>query len=370
MAKNTIASLLLLAAIPCAALAQDSQKESMKDSTAKKSTTVITASADAYYRYDFNNPKSPPYNSFTSFTRYHNSFELGMASVKAEHTMGKVSMVGDLGFGTRAEEFAYNDANTRLAIKQLYISYAPSSKIKFTLGSWATHIGYEVVDAYLNRNYSMSYMFTNGPFTHTGIKADIAVHGKTAIMVGVSNPIDSRTAPNAPKTFIGQLSTATKDDKFKAYLNFAGGKQGEVLLSGSGGINKKTLVQGDIVLMYTASSKFSLAYNGTYQHVNFKRSGVKDDKKNWWGSAVYATFDPVSYFGLTARLEYINDKNDYLGFHDVIAPTLSGNFKIDNLTIIPEFRFDNAKNKTFIKSDGTSTKSTGSFILAAVYKFN
>ncbi len=368
MAKNTIASLLLLAAIPCAALAQDSQKESMKDSTAKKSTTVITASADAYYRYDFNNPKSPPYNSFTSFTRYHNSFELGMASVKAEHTMGKVSMVGDLGFGTRAEEFAYNDANTRLAIKQLYISYAPSSKIKFTLGSWATHIGYEVVDAYLNRNYSMSYMFTNGPFTHTGIKADIAIAGKTALMVGVSNPIDLRTAPTAPKTFLAQLSTATKDDKVKAYLNFAGGRQGVVRINGI--TNIKSLAQGDIVLMYTATSKFSLAYNGTYQHVTFKPNGSPKAKSNWWGSALYANFDPISYFGLTARVEYINDKDDYLGFHNIIAPTLSGNFKIDNLTIIPEFRFDNAKNKTFLKSDGTSTKSTGSFILAAVYKFN
>ncbi len=101
-----------------------------------------------------------------------------MASIRADHNFGKVSATIDLGFGTRAEEFAYNDANTRLAIKQLYVVYAPSSAIKFTLGTWATHIGYELVDPYLNRNYSMSYMFTNGPFTHTGLKADISLGGK------------------------------------------------------------------------------------------------------------------------------------------------------------------------------------------------
>ncbi len=161
------------------------------DSTKKAApATIITGSADAYYRYNFNNPKAYPYNSATSFTHSSNSFELGMASIRADHSFGKVSATIDLGFGTRAEEFAYNDANTRFAIKQLYLTYAPSSTIKFTLGSWGTHVGYEVLDAYLNRNYSMSYMFTNGPFSHTGLKADISLGGKTALMLGISNPTD------------------------------------------------------------------------------------------------------------------------------------------------------------------------------------
>ena len=96
--------------------------------------------------------------------------------------------------------------------------------LKFTFGSWATHVGYELVDAYLNRNYSMSYMFSYGPFFHTGLKADISLGGKSAFMVGVTNPTDLRTATNMPKMFIGQFSTGSKDDKFKAWLNFQGGK--------------------------------------------------------------------------------------------------------------------------------------------------
>ena len=84
-------------------------------------------------------------------------------------------MVADLGFGKRAEEFSYNDEATRFAIKQLYLTYAPWENVKFTAGSWATHVGYELVDAHLNRNYSMSYMFSNGPFFHTGVKTDIDI---------------------------------------------------------------------------------------------------------------------------------------------------------------------------------------------------
>ncbi len=37
------------------------------DSTKKTNPVIITGSVDGYYRYNFNNPKDYPYNSFTSF---------------------------------------------------------------------------------------------------------------------------------------------------------------------------------------------------------------------------------------------------------------------------------------------------------------
>jgi hypothetical protein len=36
---------------------------------------------------------------------------------------------------------------------------------------------------------------------------------------------------------------------------------------------------------------------------------------------------------------------------------------------MPEFRLDNANEEIFGKSDGTGTKSTASFLIAAVYSF-
>jgi hypothetical protein len=330
------------------------------DSTKKTSPPVtITGSVDAYYRYNFNNPKDYPYNSPTSFTHSNNSFELGMASIRADHSFGKVSATVDLGFGTRAEEFAYNDHETRLAIKQLYLTYAPSSAIKFTLGTWGTHVGYEVLDAYLNRNYSMSYMFTNGPFSHTGLKADISLGGKSALMIGIANPTDYRSAPNMPKSVIAQFSTASKDDKFKAYLNFVDGKQ----------TDDKNLLQGDVVLLYAASSQFSLGFNATLQSLKLKDTASQWNTAKWWGAALYLNYDPISWFGMTLRGEYINDDDEYLGLKNVFAPTLSFNFKADNLTIIPEFRLDNAGNSVFYKNETESTKSTVSFVLAATYHF-
>lgn len=339
-----------------------------QDST-KKSNFVISGSADVYYRYNFANPTvkdetDPNFNYFnspTSFTKTHNTFALGMASIKVEHSIGKVGMVADLGFGKRAEEFSYNDQNTQLAIKQLYLTYAPSDKIKFTLGSFGTHVGYELVDAYLNRNYSMSYMFSYGPFFHTGLKADINLGGSTALMVGVTNPTDFKSASAEPKMFIGQLSTASKDGAVKGFLNFQGGKFTDV----------DRLTQLDVVGTFGISSQFNIGVNGTWQSRSSK--GIDDkwgDSESWYGAALYLNYDPITWLGLTLRGEYLNDDKGVLGFNtNIFTPTLSANFKIDNLTIIPEFRFDNASDNLFLKHDLTPTKSTGSFILAATYHF-
>ena len=344
---------------------------SAQDSTAaaeEKSGPVISGFVDAYYRFNFNNPRSEQgtFNNYTSFTNSHNSFELGMASVKLEHTMGKVGVVADLGFGKRAEEFSYNDENTMLAIKQAYLSYAPTSSLKFTAGSWATHVGYELVDPYLNRNYSMSYMFSYGPFFHTGIKADLTA-GKSGFMLGVANPTDLKSANFSRKFLIGQYSYSL--DKFKLYLNYQGGN----------GDGATKMNQFDVVMIGTVTDKFSVGYNGTIQNRKMKQlDGKYGNGNSWWGSALYLNVDPTSTFGLTLRSEYFSDKKGLFtdGNGDplflmgsVFETTLSANFKVGPLTIIPELRLDNAKENLFVKRDGSGTKSTLSGLMAAVYKF-
>jgi hypothetical protein len=335
-----------------------------QDST-KKSALVITGSVDAYYRYNFHNAKdSGITNNYTSFTNSHNSFELGMASVRADYTTGKVTGTVDLGFGRRAEEFSYNEKSTGLgtAIKQAYISVAATDKLKFTMGKWATHIGYEVVDAYMNRNYSMSYMFSFGPFFHTGLKAEYTA-GKFGFMLGVANPTDNVTASFSKKMGLAQASYTSEGGNLKAFLNYQGGKD----------LAENTVNQVDLVVNGIINDKFSIGYNGTVQSVkpNGKSSG-----DSWWGSALYLNADPSKTFGLTLRGEYFDDKNAVSGFSSaaglgtsVIAATLSGNIHIENLTIIPEFRLDSSKDPIFTKNPNEGVKSTGTFILAATWHF-
>ena len=333
-----------------------------QDST-QTSALTITGSVDAYYKYDFGESK---WNTPTSFTQSHNRFELGMGSVKLEHKTAKVDVVADLGFGKRAQDFSYNDEGILQAVKQLYVSYSPSSVIKFTAGSWSTHVGYELVDPQLNRNYSMSYMFTNGPFFHTGLKADFTF-GKSGLMIGVANPTDYKYVPDGVinKKFLLAQYSYTGSDLFKVFLNYVGGKA----------IDTSKTNQFDVVITSKLSEKFSLGYNGTVSTVQYWDGYKNADGKSWWGSALYLNLDPTSKFGLTLRSEYFSDKNGLklpMGPVDgskVFANTLSANFKIDNLTIIPEFRIDNSSEEIFTKKDGAPTKTAANVLLAAVYSF-
>jgi hypothetical protein len=349
----------LLTGLSMASICAGYSQDSVKVSSFKWSALV-----DGYYRYNFHEPKTAPYNNYTSFTNSQNSFELNMASIKAEHSIGKVGFVADLGFGRRAEEFSYNDSKTLQVIKQAYVTYSPSSHVKFTMGKWATHIGYEVVDAAGNRNYSMSYMFTNGPFFHTGLRTDFTF-GKSGFMIGVANPTDYTTTTSTTKTLIAQFSTGTKDDKLKAYLNYQG-YFGAKRMSP----NASRLNQFDLVVLGTLSPKFSIGYNGTIQTV--KDEEARQNKK-WWGSALYLNYDPTTAFGLTWRNEYFSDEKYGLktlgGGANIFASTLSANVRIDNFRIIPEFRLDNASKSIFTKSNGNTSKGTAGFLLAVVYSF-
>ncbi|HSU27749.1 MAG TPA: outer membrane beta-barrel protein [Chitinophagaceae bacterium] len=348
MKKILMATVILLGT---AAMAQDSTK---------KGNLVFSGSVDAYYRFNFHNAKDHMHsNNFTSFTNSQNSFELGMASIKADYTIGKVEAVADLGFGRRAEEFSYNDHGTLAAIKQAYLSYAPPGKVKFTMGKWYTHVGYEVPDSYLDRNYSMDYMFSYGPFFHTGIKMDVTPSSNFSFMLGVSNPTDMITASFDKKFFIAQVHAASSNGNFSAYLNYVGGKD----------MSDASINQFDAVVTGTICKQFSIGYNGTVKSV--KPSG--GNSESWWGSALYLNYDPTTTFGLTARGEYFGDKKGVAGLGTSLFDfTLSGNIHIDNLTIIPEFRIDGAKDPVFFKNTdiiSPTAKSTGSFIVGANFHF-
>jgi len=328
-----------------------------------KPSLNITGSADLYYKYDFAKTK---FNNYTSFTGTHNSFRLGMASVKFEHKGGKVGAVLDLGFGPRASEFAYTDNGFLQAVKQMYITYSPDDWIKFSAGTWATHVGYELVDPQLNRNYSMSYMFTNGPFTHTGVKADIT-KGKHGFMLGVSNATDFRMPPDGQinkKFVIAQYSVAPSD-YVKIYLNYVSGKAPDT----------SVVNQVDAVITAKLSDKFNIGFNATVNNTKFWDGTKNIEGQSWWGTAAYLNLDPKPWLGLTLRGEYFNDDNQLKMFGaapaggSIFATTFSASFKTSGFILIPEFRIDNASEEIFIDKSSAGKKSAASFTIAAVYAF-
>jgi hypothetical protein len=317
------------------------QSDTIKPVTSR--STTFTSYVDGYYRSDFSGLKT---NNKTSFTNSNNALQLGMVSFKVDQTFDKFTGTLDLGFGKRADEFSYNDKGLATSVKQAYISYAPISAVKFTVGKWATHIGYELLDAYSNRNYSMSYGFSYGPFFHTGVRADIALGGKWAFMIGLAEPTDITNAKAEVKMVIAQLSTATKDDKLKAFLNYQGGKD-------------KT--QFDLVLNGVVNSQFAINYDGTICSLAGNA---------WTSNAVYFNYDPSTKVGFTLRSEYFNDAKSAVGVGaSIFQNTMSANIHFNKLTIIPECRLENATDKVFMNGNNIAKTGAGNFLIAAVYKF-
>jgi hypothetical protein len=360
MKKLFLITLLVTATFFNSSFAQDSTK-----------TLTISGSVDGYYRHNFANASDGiNSNNRTSFTNSQGAFALGMATIKADATSlsGKITGTVDLGFGQRAEEFSYYEkaSGSSLAlVKQMYLSYALSSKVKITAGKFATHVGYELMDAPLNRNYSMSYMFTNGPFSHTGVKMDVT-EGNVGFMLGVANFIDQTISTSNVKSLIAQLSGGSADGKFKTYLNYAG------CFGSTAGLNPlglKSFSQLDLVVTGVVSDKFNLGFNATVQSRNQIQGSALEDG-SWKGAALYLNVDPSAKVGLTLRSEYISDsKMIYFGTKNIFANTFSLNIKTGAFTLIPELRFESAQSGFYSKNDGSTSKSTATALLAAVYKF-
>ncbi len=318
----------------------------------------VSGFVDVYYQFNFNENPVP-----TSFTETQNSFTPGMANVVLARE-GKVGFVADLAVGPRAEVANGYSGTTLSAIKQLFVTYSPTDQFTFTLGNFGTHVGYEVIDAPANINYSTSYMFSNGPFYHTGLKLDYALTDKFGLMLGVFNDTDTKVDEVSGKHFGAQISYS--DDNVGIFLNYIGGKDDEFL---SDSLELKTTGQQiDLTATFQINDALGLGVNATSKMSSY----TEGDDTSWFGAALYANYALSENFTLGFRGEYIGDPDgEILGIADnsIIDLTLSGNISIGPLTLIPEFRVDISDQAAFLDADGMATESSPTFIMAAVYAF-
>ncbi|QKJ64465.1 outer membrane beta-barrel protein [Flavobacterium sp. M31R6] len=308
----------------------------------------ISGSGDLYYKYDF----AKTANIKTSFGTDQNSVSLGMLDIALKKTIKKVSFVGEISFGPRGQYQSIPngdgiDANS-FHIQNLYASYAVSDKLSFTAGYMGTYIGYEVISPVGNFSYSTSYLFTNGPFQNAGVKANYKITDKFGAMLGVFNDSWNSYKANPAKGLNavgGQLSYASGASS--VYLNFMDGSVSGTIF--------------DLTATFQLTDKFKLGLNGA----DFSNEG----DVGYTGAAIYPSYAFSDAFALGIRAEYFKYKEGS-GDTDVTAFTLSGNYKVSGLTIIPEFRIDtNSDDVMFVNSDLAPTSSASQVLLAVVYGF-
>ncbi len=358
---------------------------------------------DFYYFGNFNNPQdrmnTGVNGSARSFDQRAGQFQLGIVQAKASYTSDKVDAVFDMAFGNNADLGNYGNTvslntgaatSTALAIKQAYLTLKATSKLSFTAGQFGTHIGYEVIDAPVNYNYSLSNLFNNGPFYHLGVKAQYAVSDKASIMVGVVNNIDRNFDNNRAKGFIAQLAFIPVAG-WNIYLNTAISNEANVRSKPDKAIGTDTTGTYsifDLTTTYQISPKFFLGLNaaygsqtGGYQQLNPYATGTYVDKSTSWGGiAIYSNYAVSDKFGLGARYEVFDNTGGAraLVSADPLSPgvsvnsiTITGNITTGNGHVLlkPEFRVDSYSKTKFVNGDGQLTKSQTTLGMAAIFKF-
>jgi hypothetical protein len=331
----------------------------------------LTGYVDAYYQGNLSSVDGEGDDKFyipfgSSFTELTNTFGIGNVNLLAEKSMGKVSFVGQIGFGPRAVG-ANSDSNLGIGglnfastVQQLFVTYSPSESVTFTLGNFGTFVGYEVIDAPANMNYSMSHLFSNGPFYHTGAKVDFSFGEGFGAMVGVFNDTDSKFDAIEGKHFGGQLSYG--NDKIGVYLNAITGTETEDV-SGEDNLNE---MQVDLTATFQLSDAFMLGLNTS----SYSTSIDGTSAGGFFGTALYATAGLSQTADLSFRGEYFASTaadGDDTDQPSVLALTLSGNFKVGDMRIIPEIRLDSGSND--FHGFGADDDSAVAFLLAGVYSF-
>jgi len=308
----------------------------------------ISGSGDLYYKYDFSKTANIP----TSFGTDQNSVSLGMLDIAFKKAIKKVSFVGEVSFGPRGQyQSIPNGDGTDLNsfhIQNLYAIYAVSDKLSLKAGYSGTFCGYEVISPLGNFHYSTSYLFTYGPFQHAGVQVNYKITDKFGAMLGIFN--DSWNSYKADpikglNAVGGQLSYASGASS--AYFNFMDGSVSGTFF--------------DLAATLQLSEKFKLGLNAA----DFSNEG----DVGYTGAAIYPSYAITDAFALGIRGEYFKYKEGS-GDTDVTALTLSGNYKVSGLTIIPEFRIDSNSDKVmFVNSDLAPAKSASQVLLGVVYGF-
>ena len=297
----------------------------------------FTGSLDVYHRTNITAPNDDnqiaPETSFADTA----GFSLGMGNAIVSYEKGKVGAVADFVFGPRGE------AASATVLNQLYVYYDVSEKVKLTFGKFNTFLGYELIAPTGNFNYSTSYLFSNGPFSHTGLKADISLSEDVSLMLGAFNQTDvTEFNPDGSYGIGAQLGYK---DQFLNLLYDKAGLGFEI--DYTGGVN--------------ASDDFFIGINAAY---------TDNDGEGFYGVNLYPQYTLSDSFSLGLRGEYFKTQSDLIADDpSVLAVTLTGNYTVDDLTIKPELRLDNGSETIFIDTDLKPVKSLGSFVLAAIYKF-
>lgn len=306
----------------------------------------ISGTVDAYYRTNLTSTDQAVFGdlndevqSFGTSFADQTGFALGMVNIIAAYEGEKTGVVADLAFGPRGVDAVGGDKD--IFVNQLYAYWNVSENTTLTMGRFNTYLGYEVISPAGNFNYSTSYLFSSGPFSHLGLKADFSLSDDFSLMLAIMNETDVYNNMSGDYALGAQLGYEGQ------YLN---------LYYANVGLGFEVDYTGG----FDVSEDFFLGINAAY---------ADNDGNGFYGAALYPQLATSDDFSIGLRGEYFNWMSNGADDTNVFGVTLTGSYTVENLIIKPELRLDSNSEEVYFDSDLGATKSLAAFTLAAIYSF-
>jgi hypothetical protein len=325
---------------------------------------AINAFLSTAYIFNTNRPATG-LNSFRVFDFNDNSFNIDVAELVLQVAASKPNDAGfrvDLEAGNSIPQVTHTQDQTvaQFDLQQAFVSYiAPlGSGLRFDVGKYVTHLGYEVIEGYdgYNDNYSRSILFGYAiPFTHTGVKASYTFSSQVAGMVEVVNGWDLVRDNNRSKSLGAQLSL-TPVAPLNVLLNWIGGPE----LPNNNHTKRNVF---DLVATLKATPKLTLGVNGDYGKEDGTSAVTPGADAIWKGIAGYATFAATDKFSVALRGETFHDDGGVRLATGTKVTLSEGTFTptykfTDHVLLRGEVRYDKANQPILAKKATVSDKQT------------
>lgn len=330
--------------------------------TAQLDKIAVNAFVSTAYEYNANRPSTGT-TSYRVFDFDDNSFNLDVAELVVQIAPVKPNDAGfriDVAGGNSIPQITKSQDQTvaQFDLQQLVASYiAPiGSGLRFDVGKYVTHLGYELIEGYdgYNDNYSRSILFGYAiPFTHTGVKASYAFSSKISTMVEVVNGWDLVHDNNRSKSVGAQL-TVMPVTPLTVFFNWIGGPE----LAND---NHTTRSVFDVVAILKPTSALTLGVNGDYGTEDGTSRVIPGEDAKWKGIAGYAVYALTSKLSLALRGETLHDDGGVRLGTDTKAvlseATFTPTYKFtDHVVVRGEVRYDKANQPIITKRATLSDK--------------
>jgi hypothetical protein len=325
---------------------------------------AVNAFVSTAYQYNSNRPTTGA-TSYRVFDFSDNSFNLDVAELVVQIAASKPNDAGfrvDFAAGNSIPQITKTQDQTaaQFDLQQAFASYiAPlGSGLRFDVGKYVTHMGYEVIEGYdgYNDNYSRSILFGYAiPFTHTGVKASYAFSSKVAGMIEVVNGWDLLRDNNHSKSVGAQL-TLTPVAPLSVLLNWIGGAE----IANDNHTNRNVF---DVVAILKPTKTLTLGVNGDYGMENGTSAVNPGSDATWKGIAGYATLAVTDKFSVALRGETFHDEDGVRLGTGTRATLSEGTFTptykfTDHVLIRGEVRYDKANQPILTKRATFADKQT------------